>query len=151
MGISHILDLKRMHYRINKSTWNVICGSEDNKSHKGGNRKSGASRSTNINPSHTTTTHSNHLHNLTTHLTQDLTTPLPTIRLNLFAIFSTCTTIVSKISNATHTDPKDRDFRCICFAETILTGGDRIRDNGAMGRPDCWRNRVVSGKWLRMR
>jgi hypothetical protein len=138
-GISEIIDLKRAHYRANESTWDAICDCEDDKSHKRGKRKSTASRSTNTNSTHYTTTRSNHLQNLTTHLTQELTNPLPTIRLNLFAIFSTCTNIVSKISNATHTDPKDKALRCICFAETILTAGDRIRDNEFMGRPDWWR------------
>ena len=141
-GISEIIDLKRMHYRVDESTWDVICGWEDDKSHhKRGNKKSTASRPTNIKSNHSTTAHSNHLHHLTSYLTRNLTSNplLPTIRLNLFAIFSTCTTIVSQISHATHIDPKDKALRCICFAETILRGGDRIRDNEVVGKPDCWK------------
>ncbi|ETN45924.1 uncharacterized protein HMPREF1541_00105 [Cyphellophora europaea CBS 101466] len=66
----------------------------------------------------------------------------PKARLNRFAVFEDCVKIVSKISNATHTDPKERNMNCICFASAILEGGDRILDARAGGRLNgkgaCW-------------
>lgn len=140
--ISEIMDLKRRDYHVDESTWDIICGWEDLGAIKKAKKRPTASpRSTERKfvPNHSTTAHSNHLQDLSSYLDQDMKRTLPSLRLNLFAVFETCVKVVSSISNATHPGPRDKELRCICFATTILTGGDRIKDAEALGKPDCWK------------
>jgi hypothetical protein len=125
-GISVVMDLKRRDYHVDKSTWDDISSQDDIESSKRPKRRSDSVGIHN-------------LQDLIPHLGEDMQGRLPTLRLNLFAVFETCVKIVSRISQATHTNPKGKVLRCICFATTILSGGDRIRDNEAMGTPDCWK------------
>jgi hypothetical protein len=141
-GFNEIVDLKRMDYHVDDSKWDTVCGWEDiHTSEKGKRTSMSSARSAGSRylPSHSTTTHSNHLLDLASYLSRSNKGPLPSCRLNLFAVFHTCVQIVRTISKSTHTDPKDKDLRCTCFATTILTGGDRIRDAEALGGVDCWR------------
>jgi hypothetical protein len=68
-------------------------------------------------------------------------------RLNAFAVFSASVSAIVKISDATHTDAKERGMNCICFASAILEGGDRILDarmlrsggkDGVKSKGACW-------------
>jgi hypothetical protein len=141
-GFNEIITLKRRDYNVGDSKWDIICGWEDIETSQKDKRKSTSSSKSiesNSIPAHSTTSHNNHLHDLASYLTQETKEPLPSSKINLFAVFNTCVKIVTTISNATHTGPKDQELRCICFATTILTGGDRIRDAEALGRVDCWR------------
>lgn len=114
-GISVVMDLKRADYHVDESTWVDVEVTK-----RGKRRPVG-------------------IQDFSSHLSQDIRGRLPTLRLDLFAVFESCVKIVSRTSQAAHPDPKDKELRCICFATTILAGDDRIRDNEAMGRPDCWK------------
>lgn len=78
--------------------------------------------------------------------TETLFTPtpdnlIPEARLNHFAVFATCIRIISTLSDATHTDSKDqKGMNCICFANAILNGGDRVVQARKLGRStgSCW-------------
>lgn len=65
---------------------------------------------------------------------------MPAARLNHFAVFATCVRIIATLSDATHTDAKDKGTNCICFANAILNGGDRIVQARKLGRTgaSCW-------------
>lgn len=68
--------------------------------------------------------------------------PPPKARLNHFRVFHDCVKVVSDISDATHTNPKERNMNCICFASAVLEGGDRILAARAAGKINgkgaCW-------------
>ena len=68
--------------------------------------------------------------------------PLSKARLNYFDVFRDCVRVVRDISDATHTDAKERGMNCICFASALLEGADRIVDARALGKLDgkgaCW-------------
>lgn len=65
---------------------------------------------------------------------------IPQARLNHFAVFATCVRTIATLSDATHTDAKDKGTNCICFANAILSGGDRIVQARKLGRTtaSCW-------------
>jgi hypothetical protein len=135
-GISVVMDLKRRDYHVDKSTWDAISGREGIESSKRRKRRSvGIHKPTDVKLK-------SHLQDLSSHLGGDMQGRLPMLKLNFFAVFETCVKIASRISQATHTNPKDKELRCICFATTILSGGDRIKDNQAMGIPDCWKKSI---------
>lgn len=64
------------------------------------------------------------------------------LMLNHFDVFRDCVKVVSSISNATHTEAKEKGMNCICFATAILEGGDRILEARSVGKLDrqgaCW-------------
>lgn len=64
------------------------------------------------------------------------------VRLNHFDVFRDCVRIVQQVSDATHTDTKEKGMNCICFVTAVLEGGDRIVDTRASGKIDgkgsCW-------------
>lgn len=142
-GLSELIDLKRTDYHVDESTWRIICGCEDIETTKrNGSRRSKAlakSINSKLNHNHTMPLHSDHLLDLSSYLAQDTNDLLPWLRLNLFAVFEVCVKIVRTISSACHTDLKDNELHCICFATTILRGGDRIRNARALGEVDCWK------------
>ena len=140
-GISKIMDLKRASYIVDDSTQNVILVHEEMEISKSSKRRSTGFRKSKEGTfftSESTVTHENYLRELGSFLAQDLKGPLPSLRLNLFAVFETCIKIVSAISNAMHPDQRDKKCHCTCFVTNILSGGDRIKDNQAMGKLDCW-------------
>jgi hypothetical protein len=63
-------------------------------------------------------------------------------RLNYFDVFRFCVQTVRRISEATHTDPKEKGMNCICFVSAILEGADRIVDARSLGqvvgKGACW-------------
>ena len=65
---------------------------------------------------------------------------MPQARLNHFTVFATCVRIISTLSDAAHTSKADKGMNCICFANAILSGGDRIVEARRMGRKSgaCW-------------
>ena len=65
---------------------------------------------------------------------------IPQARLNHFAVFATCVRIISTLSDAAHTSKEDKGMNCICFANAVLSGGDRIVEARKMGRTSgaCW-------------
>ena len=64
---------------------------------------------------------------------------LPSTLLNLFAVFEDCVRVVSKLSDAEHTEVREQGINCICFASTILSSGDRIVDGRRLGRAEAWK------------
>ena len=65
---------------------------------------------------------------------------IPQARLNHFTVFATCVRVISTISDAAHTSEEDKGMNCICFANAVLSGGDRIVEARKMGRTGgaCW-------------
>jgi hypothetical protein len=60
--------------------------------------------------------------------------------LDHFSVFASCVRIIADISDSTHTGEKQRGMNCICFANALLTGADRIVGARKMGRIKgaCW-------------
>ena len=54
------------------------------------------------------------------------TMPIAAARINAFEVFELCVKIISSLSDASHTDPKEQGINCLCFASAIIDGGDRI-------------------------
>ena len=71
----------------------------------------------------------------------------PTALLDHFSVFASCVRIIANLSDATHTEQKEKGMNCICFVTAILTGGDRIVEARRLGRVHgaCWRKEESEG------
>ena len=71
----------------------------------------------------------------------------PTALLDHFAVFKSCVRVVSDLSDASHTDEKERGMNCICFASAILGGADRIMEARRLGKiaGSCWKKEEREG------
>ncbi len=74
-------------------------------------------------------------------------TDTPTALLDHFSVFASCVRIVSSLSDASHTDKKEKGMNCICFASAILGGADRIVEARRLGKVDgnCWKKEEREG------
>ena len=75
------------------------------------------------------------------------TTTSPSALLNHVAVFTSCVRIISTLSDATHTDEKEKGMNCICFVSAILSGADRILEARRLGKHcgACWKKEEREG------
>lgn len=137
-----LFQIKRQGYHISEDQWKDLAraSKSPDQTQKGGVEKGGIQTNAKLSAG---VTHTDMLLHLTTAIqetfTQSAETPLPSARLNVFAVFRKCAHVMSQVSDNVRCKEVEKNGGiCICFCHAILDAAERIVKSRRFGELEVW-------------
>ncbi|KAK5447950.1 hypothetical protein LTS15_009449 [Exophiala xenobiotica] len=137
-----LFQIKRQGYHITKDQWKDLAraSKHSDKTQNAGAETGGIQKTARASAS---VTHSDMLLHLTATIQETFThtadTPLPSARLNVFAVFRKCAHVMSQVSDNVRCKEVEKNGGiCICFCHAILDAADRIVKSRRFGELEIW-------------